>query len=126
MTDLKNSNQVVRKLKLLNVEEPDLSIINIQELRSRNVNEELHTLPIRQLPPGLICVQSTVQLLDKKILAYHTISQSIPALVSTISPKSNSDLDTDQDEIIDDTLRKVVQMFNQTILMATVVPLPVT
>ena len=32
------------------------------------------------------------------------ISQSTPALVSTILPQSSSDLDTDQDEITDEML----------------------
>ena len=34
---------------------------SFQELRGRNVNEGLHTPFMRQLPQGLICVQSTVQ-----------------------------------------------------------------
>ena len=45
MTDEKNSNQVVRELKWLDVKEPDPSSSNIRELRGRNVNEELHTPP---------------------------------------------------------------------------------
>ena len=43
MTDQKNSNQVARELKWLDVKDPDSSIINVQELRDRNSNEELHT-----------------------------------------------------------------------------------
>ena len=47
MTDQKNSNQVVRELKWLDAKEPDPSIVNMQELRGRNVSEELHTPSIR-------------------------------------------------------------------------------
>ena len=80
MTDQKNSNQVVRELKWLDVRESDPSIINIRDLRGRNVSEKLHTLSIRQLPPGSIHVQSTVQTFDKKNLSLPSpISQGIPA-----------------------------------------------
>ena len=85
------------------------------ELRGRNINEELYTPSIGQLPPGPIHVQSTVQMLVKKSTP---ISKRTPASVSTISPKSCSDLDTGQDEIINEMLRKVAQTFNQTLLMA--------
>ena len=44
MADQKNSNQVVRELKWLDGKEPDPSILNIWELRGRNVNEKLHVL----------------------------------------------------------------------------------
>ena len=47
------------------------------------------------------------------------MSQSTPVSVSTISPKSSSNLDTDQSEAIDETLGKVAQTFNQTLLMTT-------
>ena len=50
MSDQKNSNQVVRELKWLDVKEPDPSIINVWEWRGKNINEELHTPSIR-LPP---------------------------------------------------------------------------
>ena len=66
MTDKINSHQVVRELKWLNAKEPVPSIINIQELRGRNVNEELHTPSIGTTMLGPIHVQSTVQTLDKK------------------------------------------------------------
>ena len=50
MTDQKNLHQVVRELKWLDAKELDPSIINVQQLRGRNVNEELHNPSIRQLP----------------------------------------------------------------------------
>ena len=85
MTDQKNSSQVVRELKWLDAKEPDPSIINVWELRGRNVNEELHTPSIRQLPSDSINVQSTVQTLDKKNLSLPaSINQSTPASVSAI------------------------------------------
>ena len=66
MTDQKNLNQEVRELKWLDVKEPDPSIINVQQLRGRNISEELHTPSIRQPPLEPICVWSTVQILNKK------------------------------------------------------------
>ena len=102
------------------MKEPDPSIIFMQELRGRNVNEELHTPSIKQLPPGPIHVQGTVQTLDNRNLNLPPpISQSTPASVNTISPKSSSNLDKDQGEAINETLRKVVQTFNQIMLMTT-------
>ena len=50
MTDQNNSNKVVRELKQLDVKEPDPSLLNVRELRGRNVNEELHNPSIRQSP----------------------------------------------------------------------------
>ena len=60
MTDQKNSKQVVRDLKWFDMKGPDPSIIYVWELRVRNVNEELHTPSIRQLPQ-VKCVPDTVQ-----------------------------------------------------------------
>ena len=51
MPEQKNANQVVRDLKQLNAKEPDPSLLNVRELRGRNVNEELYTPSIRQPPP---------------------------------------------------------------------------
>ena len=115
----KNSNQAVRELNQLDAKELDPSIINMWELRGGNVNEELHTPYIGPLlPSGLVHVQTTVHTLDKKNLSLPPlIKQSTPALVTTISPKSSSNLDTDQGKALDETPRKVVQMFNQTLLM---------
>ena len=98
--------------------EPDLSIINMWELRGRNVNEELHTPSIRQPLPGPICVKRTVEMLGKKLGLPALISQSTPASISTILPKSSYDLATDQGEAINEMLMTVLQTFNQTILTA--------
>ena len=65
MAEKKNSNQVVRELKWLDVKEHYPSSLNISELRGRNVNEELHTPSIWQPPQGPIY---TVQNLEKKYL----------------------------------------------------------
>ena len=48
---------------------------------------------IRQPPPGLIHVHSTVKNLDKNICLPLPVNRSTPALVSTISSLSSSDLD---------------------------------
>ena len=92
---------LAREWKWLDVNELDPSKINIWELRSRNVNEELQTLFMRPPPPGLIHVQNTAQTFKTKNLSLPPpIDQSAPALVTTISPKFSSDLDTDQGEAI--------------------------
>ena len=78
MTDQKNSNQVVRELEWLDVKEPDPSIIKIWELRGRNINKELHTPAIRHPPQAQLCVQSTVQILDKKHLSLPPQSAKVP------------------------------------------------
>ena len=97
---------MVRELKWLDTKEPDPSIINIWEVRGRTVNEELHATSIWPLPPDPVPIQNIVQTLDKKNLSLPpSVNQSIPALVTTISPKSSSDLDTDQGEAVDETLR---------------------
>ena len=44
--------------------------------------------------------------------------QNTPALFTAISPKSNSNLDTNQGKTVDETLRKVTKIFNQTLLTA--------
>ena len=44
------------------------------------------------------------------------INQSTPASVSSILPQSSSDLDTDQGDIIDETIKQVAQSINQTML----------
>ena len=56
MTYQKNSNQVVRELKWLDVKEPDPSIIYVPELKGRNVNEEANTPFVRQPTQGPIGV----------------------------------------------------------------------
>ena len=114
MADQKNSNQLVRELKRLDANKPDPSITNIQELRGRNVDEELQAPSIRPLPPGLVHVQNTFN--NKNLSLLLPIDQSTPAPVTKISPKSSSDLDTDQGEAVDETLRTAVPMFNQTLL----------
>ena len=49
------NNQAARELKWLDMKEPDLSSLNVRELRGRNVNEELHATP------NLICMLGTFQ-----------------------------------------------------------------
>ena len=44
------------------------------------------------------------------------VNQSTPALVSSISQQSSSDLDTDQGVIIDETIKQVIQSVNQMLL----------
>ena len=118
MADPKKCKPIVRELKWLDAKEPDPSSLNIRGQRVRNVNEEIHTPSIRHLPPGPICVHSTVQYSEKSV--YHIpMIQCTPPSVSTILPQSSWDLDTDQDEIIDKKFKNVAQTFNQMLLMTT-------
>ena len=119
MADQKNSNQVVKKLKWLDMKEPDPSSLNVRELRGRNVNEKLHIPSIRQPLPGPIFVHSTVQILEKNICLLLPINQNTPTLVSTILLQSSLDLETDHSEIIDEMLKQVAQTVNQKLLKTT-------
>ena len=77
------------------------------------MSEELHIPSITPPPPGPVHIQSMVQTLDKKNLNLPPpINQSTQALVTTVSPKFSSELDTDQGEAIDEALRKVMKIFN--------------
>ena len=102
------------------MKEYDPSSLNVRELRGRSVNEELHTCSIKQPPPHPIHLHSVVQ--NSKINGMclpPPINQSNPALVSSILPQSSSDLDTDQGEFIDGTIKKVAQSTIQTLLKKT-------
>ena len=112
------NNQAARKLKQLDIKELDPTSLNIRELRGRSVSEVLHMASIRQPPSGLICVHGAIQnsKLNGMCLSL-PVNQSIPASISSISPQSSSDLDTDQDDIIGETIKQVAQSVNQMLLM---------
>ena len=75
---------------------------------------------MRPPPPGLVNVQNTVQTFENKNISLPLLfDHSAPAPVTTISPYSSSDLDTHQAEAVEETLSKVAQMFNQTLLTTT-------
>ena len=76
MAEWKNANQVVRELKQLDGKDPDPHSLNVRELRGRNDNEELHPPSIRQPPPGLIHVHSTVQNFRKETYLPPTANRS--------------------------------------------------
>ena len=72
---------------------------------------------IRKPPPGPIHVHGAVQ--NSKINGSclpPPINQSTPMSVSSILPKSSSDLDTDQGDITDETIKQVAQSVNQMLL----------
>ena len=48
------------------------------------------------------------------------IRQSTPASISSISPQSNSDLDTDHGDVIDEAIKHVTRTINQTLLTSNV------
>ena len=48
------------------------------------------------------------------------INQSTPVSVSFILPQSSSDLDTEQADIIDETIKQITQSVNQTLLKTSI------
>ena len=111
------NNQVARELKQLDTKELDPTSLNVWELRGRSVNEELCMSSIRQPPPGSICVHGAIQNSKVNDMCLPLpLNQSSLVLVSSISPQSSSDLDTDQGDIIDETIKQVAQSVNQTLL----------
>ena len=76
MAEQKDTNQVVRELKWLDVKEPDHSSLNVRELRGSNFNDELHTPSIRHPFPGPIHVHNTVQNLEKNRYLPFTTNKS--------------------------------------------------
>ena len=96
------NNQVARELKWLHMKKPDPSSLNVRELRGMRVNEVLH------MPSSPICMSGAVQISNiNGICLPPPINQSTPASVSSILPQSSSDLDTDQDEFIDEKIKQV-------------------
>ena len=72
---------------------------------------------IRKPSPGSICVHGAIQNLKVNGMCLPApIHQSTPASVNSISPQSTSDLDTDQGDIKDETIKQAAQSINQTLL----------
>ena len=72
---------------------------------------------LRQPPPGPRHVHGAIQ--NSKlngICLPLPVNQSSLALVSSISPKSSSDFDMNQVDIIDETIKQVAQSVNQMLL----------
>ena len=91
-------------------------LIKLRKLHDRSVNEELHMPSIRQPPPGPIHVHGAVQNSKHNGMCLPLpIHQSTPASVSSILPQSSSDLDMDQGDIIDETIKQIAQRVNQTL-----------
>ena len=111
------NNHVARELKWLNVKEPDPSSLNVKELRDRSVNEKLHMSCIRQPPQAqyMCMVQFKIKKINGICLT-PPINKSTPVMVSSILPQSSSDLDTDEGENIDKTIKQVAQTVNQMLL----------
>ena len=83
------NNKVARELKWFDAKEPDPSSLNVRKLRSRRVNEELHTPSIRQPTPGTIGMHGAVQ--NSKIYGIcllPPINQSTPAFITSSSQQS--------------------------------------
>ena len=84
-----HNSQVARELKWLDIMEPDPALLNLRELRGRSVNEELHMPSIRQQPSASGC---------------------------SLLPQPSSNLDTDQCDSIDKTVKQVAQSVYQMLL----------
>ena len=85
------------------------------------VSVRSHTPPIRQPPSGPTCVHDAIQKSKvANICLPPPVSQSTPASISSISPQSSSDLDTDHGDIIDETIKKVTQSINQTLCASNI------
>ena len=77
--------------------------------------------PLDSHPQAQFCVHGAIQ--NSKITNIclpPPINQSTPASVGSILPQSSSDLDTDQGDIIDETIKQVTQSINQTLLATNV------
>ena len=101
----------------MDAKELEPTLLNARELRGRSVSEELHMPSITQPPPGLICVHGAIQ--NSKLNGMclpPPVNQSTPALVISISPQSSLNLETDQGDIIDETIKQVAQSVNQMLL----------
>ena len=110
------NNQMARVLKWLDAKEPNPFSLNVREMRGRSVIEELHTPSFRQPPPSSIHVHGAVQNYKiNGICLPPPINQSTPVLVSSLLPQWSSDLDTDQGDIISETIKQVAQSVNQTL-----------
>ena len=74
-------------------------------------------LPIRQPSPCPTHVHGATQN-TKATINYlpQPVSQSTQASISSISPQSSSDLDTDHGDMIDETIKQVRHTINQTLL----------
>ena len=110
-----------RKLKKLDAKETDPSLLYVREPRGRSVNEESHMCPIRQPSP----CQTHVHGANKNPKATNNclplpIIQSTPASITSISPQSSSDPDTDHGDMIDDTIKHVTPTINQTLMTSNV------
>ena len=102
----KQTNQVNRELKQLDAK--DSLLLHVTELRCRRVNEESN-MPLIRLPsPGPTSVHSAIQ--NPKATNNckpPPINQSTPTSISSISPQSSLDLDTDHGDMIDETIKHV-------------------
>ena len=81
-----------------------------------------HTcLPIKQPSPGPTCVHGAIQ--NQKAINNclpPPISQCTLASISSISPQSSSDLDTDHGDMIDETIKHITHTTNQTLLASNI------
>ena len=117
----KQMNQLNKELKHLDATEIDPSLPYIRELRDRSVNEESHMPHIRQTSPGPTNVQSkNYNLTPTKDSLPPPIHQITPEAISSISAQSSSGLDTDQGDMIDETIKHVTHKLNQTILTSDI------
>ena len=112
----KQPYQLPRELKLLEAKEVDPSLLYIRELRGRNVNEESNP-PLIKHPTDPNCEQSITNsptTTDNSLPP--PFCQSTPEVNSPTSGQFSSELDTDQGDMIDKTIKQVMHKLHQTIL----------
>ena len=104
-------------MKQLDAKEIDPSLLYIRKLRGRSINGESNTPHIIQPSPGPSCVQSinyNPTATNDSLPTY--LCHSTLEATSSISAQSSPELDTDQGDVIDETIKCVTHKLNQTIL----------
>ena len=117
----KQTNQLPKELKQLDAKEIYPSLLYIRQVRGRSVKEEASMPPIKKPSPGPTSVQSINNNLTPTVDSLPPpICQSTPEASSSISAQSSSELDTDQDEMIDETITDVTHKLKHTILTSDI------
>ena len=105
-------------MKQLDTKEIVPSLLYTRELRGRSVNEDSGTPPIKQPSPGPTHVQSLNDNLTPIVDSLPPpICQSTQEAISSIQTESSSDIDMDQDGMINKTIKQVTHKLYQTILI---------
>ena len=109
----KHPNQLPRELKQLEAKEIDPSLLYIRKLRGK-IKEESNLPPIMQLPgPNhKWSIPNSPTTINN---TFHHPSAT-PEVISLTSAQSSSELDTDQGDMLDKTIKQVTHKLHETIL----------